>query len=156
MMVFLAFAGEMRVLGFMFRTLVKMSLRPGAGLLLLSYCGSCGANMILLLSTAISLFGCTMVSLILNGAISYAKLSQKPSNAQVEAQYMGIPGVPICPEMAVRITICPECFSRRRGRVALMKLTCPKKIVSNCARTRLWVEGLVDSSSTVPTTATQL
>jgi hypothetical protein len=32
---------------------------------------------------------------MLKGAISYARESQYPSNAQVDAQYIGIPGVPM-------------------------------------------------------------
>jgi len=60
----------MRVSGWRFSTLVRISRRPGAGLFELSYCGSCGAKVILFVRTEISLFGCTIVSLILNGAIS--------------------------------------------------------------------------------------
>jgi hypothetical protein len=47
----------------------------------------------------------------------------------------------------------PLFFARRRGRIAFMKFTCPKKITSNCRRTRSRVAGLVESSSTVPMTA---
>jgi len=52
--------------------------------------------------------------------------------------------------------MCPVCFSRRRGRVAFMKLTWLKKMISNWSRTRFCVAALVESSSTVPTTAVQI
>jgi hypothetical protein len=69
---------------------------------------------------------------------------------------MGIPGVPMWPPIPVRIIMCPVCFSRSRGSVALMKFTWLKKIISNWSRIRFCVAALVESSSTVPTTATQL
>lgn len=87
--------------------------------------------MILLERTGISLLGCTMVILMLKGAISYARESQYPSNAHVAALYMDIPGVPMWPVIAVRTIIWPVCRSRSSGSVALMKFTCPKNRTSN-------------------------
>lgn len=57
------------------------------------------------------------------------------------------------PVIPVRTMMCPVCFERRSGSVALMKLTWLKNITSNWSRTRFWVAGQVESSSTVPTTA---
>lgn len=62
----------------------------------------------------------------------------------------------MCPPIPVKIITCPVCFSRRRGRVALMKFTWLKKMISNWSRTRFCVAALVESSSTVPTTAIQM
>src|SRR3569833_1075324 len=109
--------------------------------------------MILLVRDWISLLGCTIVTLMLKGAISYANESQKPSSAHVAAVYMDMPGVPIWPPMLVRIMMWPVCWARNCGSAALMKLTWEKKMVSNWSRTRFCVAWLVESSSTVPTAA---
>ena len=46
--------------------------------------------------------------------------------------------------------MCPECFFRISGSAALMTLTGPKKLVSNCSRTRVCVRDDAANSSTVP------
>ena len=53
----------------------------------------------------------------------------------------------------VRTIMWPDRFSRMAGRVALMMLTGPKKLVSNWERTKVRVWGDAASSSTVPITA---
>lgn len=48
---------------------------------------------------------------------------------------------------------CPLFLFRIVGNAALIQLTGPKKLVSNCSRTRVCVRGEAASSSTVPTSA---
>src|SRR5215469_7575178 len=75
---------------------LRISLAKGAELTSGAYSGIGGAAMILLVKTLISRFGCTIVILTLNGAISYARLSQYPSIAHWLEQYTPNPGVPRC------------------------------------------------------------
>lgn len=49
--------------------------------------------------------------------------------------------------------MCPVCWVRSWGSAALIKLTWEKNIVSNWSLTRFCVARVVESSSTVPTTA---
>ena len=58
--------------------------------------------------------------------------------------------------MPVRIMMCPDLFSRMAGKAALMMLTGPKKLDSNCSRTRVRERGEAPNSSTVPMTASGL
>jgi len=74
-----------------------MPLNYGARWFSCAYLDSEGTDIILLARTPISMVGWIMVILMLNGAISYARLSQKPSSAQPEAQHIPRPGVPQCP-----------------------------------------------------------
>jgi len=128
----------------------------GAGCVSGEYAGIRGAEEILLVRTLISRLGWRMVILILKGAISYARLSQNPSNAHPEAQYIPNPGVPKWLVIPVITMICPTLFSRIAGSAALMILTGPKKFVSNWSRMRVSVLGEAESSSTVPITASLL
>lgn len=64
-----------------------------------------------------------------------------------------MPGVPMWPVIPVRIMMWPVCWERSRGSTVLMNETWEKKMVSNWDRIRVCVEGEVESSSTVPTTA---
>src|SRR3569833_2269773 len=119
-------AGSPAVSGLTLSTLASMSRMRGAGLISEWLKGSWGAKMILLVRDWISLLGCTIVTLMVKGAISYANESQKPSSDHVAAVYMDMPGVPIRPPMLVRIMMWPVCWARNCGSAALMKLTWEK------------------------------
>ena len=86
---------------------------------------SSGAMMIGLVSSVISMFGCTMLSRMLKGAISYARLSQKPSRAQPAAQVVPREGMARWLATLDNVTICPPPRFLMLGSTALMQLTGP-------------------------------